>query len=499
MSTSLGIAKMRHILFGRYSGPLIALGALLAIACLASTWYINRLQSDLAREFRHDVARMEAAEQLQILLRQLRLHSLVATAAPDARREKIVDNDRRLLVAALATARRESESQGDLELLDTIESSYREYDAGLIAHTIPADKHLTAQELIEWSDKHPVQGLLTPCKELADRQRDQIGTSLVRSDTQTTWAGRLLLGLGLAGALGGLLAGYATAKGLHMRAAHLSVRVRAVQAQLDQEVGEMTVESPPIGDLDVQLDRVIGRVKEVCLRLQDQERDLLRAEQMAAVGHLAAGLAHEIRNPLTGVKVLVDAALRTTNPSPLDPEDLRLIRQEILRIERTIQGLLDYARKPPPNCCRHDFRDLVTEAIGIARGRADAKPVDLHVEVPPTPLPANVDRDQILSLLTNLIINAIEAAPPGTRVEIRVNTTSEGMVRVEVIDAGSGIDPTIADRLFTPFTTTKPTGTGLGLTIARRVAKDHGGTLSAANRPEGGACFSVLFPMKGAT
>jgi len=281
---------MRHILFGRYSGPFIALGGLLALACLASTWYINRLQSDLARAVRHDAARMEAAEKLQILLRQLRLHSLVVTAAPTPKRLRIVEEDRQQLDEAMAKAHLESESEDDLQLLDTIEQSYREYNAGLAADSIPSSKNLTAGEQVRWSDTHPVEGLLEPCRKLADRQREQMALSLERSDTQTTWAGRVLLGLGLAGALGGLLAGYATARGLNIRAAHLSVRVRAVQAQLDQEVGEMTLETQQIGDLDIQLDHVIGRVKEVCQRLQDQERDLLRAEQLAAVGHLAADL-----------------------------------------------------------------------------------------------------------------------------------------------------------------------------------------------------------------
>lgn len=484
---------MSHFLFGRYSGPLIVLGGLLAIACLASTWYINRLQSDLARAVRQDVVRMESAEKLQILLRQLRLHSLIAAADPTEARLKSVQEDRQELVAALAAAHTDPES-ADRPLLETIDRHYQNYDVGLSA--IPGGKRLSAEELTQWSDAHRIQVLLTPCRELADRQRGRMDRSLERSDSQTTWAGRVLLGLGLIGALGGLLAGYATARGLNSRAAQLSVRVQAVQAQLDQEVGVMTVASPDGGDLDIQLDRVIGRVKEVCQRLQDQERGLLRAEQLAAVGHLAAGLAHEIRNPLTGIKFLVEAALRPSAPAALESEDLRLIRQEIIRMERTLQALLDYARTAPLNRQCYDCRQLVAEAGGIVRGRAEAKPVDLQFDLPTHPLMVNVDRDQVLSLLTNLMINAIEAAPPGSRVDVQAETGAKGMVQVQVNDGGPGIDPAIGDRLFTPFTTTKPTGTGLGLSIARRVALDHGGQLAASNRPEGGTCFRVLLPSR---
>jgi signal transduction histidine kinase len=277
--------------------------------------------------------------------------------------------------------------------------------------------------------------------------------------------------------------------------ARLSVRVRAVQAHLDQDVGAMTVEGPQeLGDLDEQLGRVVGRVKEVCERLQAQERDLLRAEQLAAVGQLAAGVAHEVRNPLTGIKLLVDAALRPERPTPLATDDLRLIRQEIVRMERTVQGLLDFARTPPPDRKPHDLRELVAEAVGIARGRAEQKSVALRAAPPDGPLPASVDRDQFLSLLTNLLYNAIDAAPPGGVVGVSAGFDPGGTMRVEVTDTGPGIDPGAADRLFTPFATTKPTGTGLGLTVARRVAKDHGGTLTAANRPTGGACFTLTLP-----
>ncbi|HJZ54330.1 MAG TPA: ATP-binding protein [Gemmataceae bacterium] len=489
---------MRQFLLGRYARPFVTLGGLVAVACLASIWYINRLQSDMARTVRHDVAQMEAADELQLRLRQLRFHSLMAAADPSESRRKLVDDDRQQVAAALAAARRECDTEGDLQLLTTIEHGYREYEAGLAADLVTGPSGRTADKLIRWADAHPVRGLLVPCRELEDRQRDQMNQSLKRSEAQTTWAGRVLLGLGLTGALGGLLSGYATARGLTRRAARLSVRVQAVQAQLDQEVGAMTIEAiQPPGDLDAQLDRVVGRVKEVCRRLQEQERDLLRAEQLAAVGHLAAGVAHEIRNPLTGIKFLIEGALRPANPTPLTAEDLRLIHHEIVRIGRTVQGLLDFARTPPPDCRRHDLRELVSEAAGIARGRAEAKGVSLRLLTPPDPVPAAVDRDQILSLLTNLLFNAIDAAPPGGEIGLRADLVERGLIRVEVTDTGPGIDPAVAERLFRPFTTTKPTGTGLGLTIARRVAMDHGGTLTAANRPEGGACFTLILAAAG--
>jgi signal transduction histidine kinase len=481
--------------FGRYSWPLVSLGGLLAVACLTSTWYINHLQSDLARTVRHDAARQAAAAELQIRLRQLRFHSMMFAADPSEERRKIVNEDRRLVNVALTNAWREHQSDDDRRALEAIKQGYRNYETELGLEGTLGPTLQSGKDLIRWADAHPVKGLIDSCRELEQRQRDRMDAGLERSEVQTTWAGRLFLGLGLVGALGGLLSGYATARGLSRRAAHLSVRVRAVQAQLDQEVGAMTVEGPPpVGNLDVQLDHVVGRVQEVCQRLQEQERDLLRAEQLAAVGQLAAGVAHEVRNPLTGIKFLVEGALRKSNPAPLTDEDLQLIRQEVVRIERTVQGLLDFARNPPPDRRPHDIRALVAEAVAVARGRAEAKPVALRTVPVPEPVLASVDRDQFLSLTTNLLFNAIDSAPPGGQVEVRTAST-RGILTVEVTDTGPGIDPAMAGRLFTPFATTKPTGTGLGLTIAQRVARDHGGTLTAANRTGGGACFTLTLPV----
>ena len=422
----------RHQLLA-YAWPVVTLGGLLAAACLASIWYINRLQADLGATLGSNAESLRAAQELQIRLRQLRFRSVVYAAEPSAGRRSELLEDVASVETALDAARR-SCGAADRELLDVIEHGYRVYAASLPTRRQPAPPIRTLGELVQWSDERHVAALLVPCRELADRQDARMDLALKRSAAQTRWAGRGLLVLGLAGALAGVLSGFATA------------------------------------------------------------RRLARAEHLAAVGHLAAGVAHEVRNPLTGIKLLVEAAVRPVFPTPLTPDDLHLIQQEILRMERTVQGLLHFARSPAPERMRHDLRDLIGEAVVIARGRAVLKSVTIRVEPHADPLPADVDRDQWLSLLTNLLINAIDAAPTTGEVGVGTATGPRGMIRVDVTDTGPGLDPDVVDRLFMPFVTTKFTGTGLGLTVAARVAKEHGGTLTAANRAQGGACFSVTVP-----
>jgi two-component system sensor histidine kinase HydH len=485
---------VKLFLFGRYSRPFVALGGLVAVACLASTWYINRLQADHARAVRFDAAGMESAVELQVQLRHLRVHSLVLVADPSDARRDVVRADLARVDSALTALRQAVTNPDDVRLLGVIERDYTTYKDRLGLDHLPLANGPMA-DVARWSDQHHMADLIAPCQELAERQRDRMNTGLARTESQSAWAGRLLLLVGISGVLGGLLSGFATARGLTRQVARLSVRVQAVQAHLDQDVGAMTVERlGHLGDLDDQLERVVGRVQEVCHKLQEQERDLLRAEQLAAVGQLAAGIAHEVRNPLTGVKLLLQAAARSHAPTALTPERLNLLLQEVARIERTVQGLVDFARTAPPDRQAHDLRAVASSAAEVARGRAEAKPVTLRVDVPAVVVPASVDRDQLLSLLTNLLFNAIDATPQNGEVVLRVGAGPAGNALVEVTDTGPGIDPSVADRLFTPFATTKPTGTGLGLTLARRIAKEHGGTLTVANGPEGGASFTLTLP-----
>jgi signal transduction histidine kinase len=245
------------------------------------------------------------------------------------------------------------------------------------------------------------------------------------------------------------------------------------------------------------LQHIVGKVEEAAARLQQHQRELLRTEQLAAVGQLAAGVAHEVRNPLTGIKLLVEAAVRPANPKPLNAEDLHVIHGEIARLEKTVQSFLDFARLPAPRRQPCDLRDVVDRSRDLTRARAEQQRVELDVRLPAEPVRAPVDAAQLTTVLVNLLLNAMDAMPAGGRLSVELAADSAARAQLTVSDTGPGIAPAIADRLFTPFATTKATGTGLGLSLSRRIVEEHGGTITADNRPEGGARFHIAIPLPG--
>jgi two-component system sensor histidine kinase HydH len=227
---------------------------------------------------------------------------------------------------------------------------------------------------------------------------------------------------------------------------------------------------------------------------EQRERDLLRADQLAIVGQMAAGVAHELRNPLTSIKGLVQVNLREAESHGLPAEDLRVIEQEVRRMERTLQTFLDFARHPQSGRCRLEVAPLVERTLALVRGRAQKQRVALRFRHPVRSVWIEADGGQIQQLLLNLALNALDAMPRGGVLEMEIRPCPDEHVEVVVLDTGPGIPPRHLPRLYEPFFTSKETGLGLGLPISRRIAEDHGGILEASNRPEGGARFVFRLP-----
>jgi len=316
---------------------------------------------------------------------------------------------------------------------------------------------------------------------------------------QTEQAGKQvsmgLLVLGLAGPASGLIMGFGIARGLSRSIYRLSVRVQDMAQRLDRDIASISIAADgDIQSLDRQLQHVVQRVEEAAERLQRHQRELLRAEQLSAVGQLAASVAHEVRNPLTAVKMLVEVGLRPKTPKSLTPDDLRVIHGEIARVECIVQNLLDFARLPVPQMAPCDLRDVINQSVELVQARARQQRVDIRVHAPTDPVRWEVDRNQFCTVLVNLFLNALDAMPKGGILEVSLDATPGTGARLTVSDTGSGIAEEMSGRLFTPFASTKATGTGLGLNLSQRIIEEHGGRLSADNRPEGGARFAITLP-----
>ena len=244
----------------------------------------------------------------------------------------------------------------------------------------------------------------------------------------------------------------------------------------------------------VELFQMSEQLKRQQEQMLSQQREMMRAGHLAVAGQLAASVAHEVRNPLATIKVLVEGALRTKNAAPLSREELTVMHGEIARLERIVQDYLDFARPPEVNRCRGDLRDVVDQAAALLHAAARRQGVRLVSDYPSQPVWAKVDHDQLRAVLVNLLLNAVEAMPRGGLLQMALAAMPQG-IELSVTDTGSGIPPDILKSLFTPFVSSKPSGTGLGLCISKRIVESHGGRITAQNRAEGGAVVTLNLPV----
>ena len=472
------------------TAPAILIGGVTVGVCLASLWSISRLQANLNSILVENVASLEAAADLEVKLRHLRFHTFLYVMDPTPARARTIGDAEAGFEAALAAARR-SARPDDVELVAAIEVGYRRYRSDRPGPADLAETAWSRRAYLDWADAHPVQPLLDQCQELMDRNRTAMEATARESERVGDRTRAAMAALAILGPLGGLVAGFGIARGLSRSIARLRVRVEDVRAELAQDVATVRVEGDGLRGLDAGLDEVVVRVRDVVEQAQRREREGLRAEQLAAVGQLAAGVAHEVRNPLMAVKLLVESALAGGD---LTGNDLRVIHGEIGRLEQTVTGLLDFAR---PGALRREVTNVsgvAAAAVELVAGRAALQKVRVELDTPADPVPANVDAAQLKGVLVNLLLNALDALPGGGRVSVAVAAGDAGGVRLTVTDTGPGIAPAILGKLFEPFASTKDTGTGLGLNVCRRVVRDHGGEIRGENRPGGGAAFTIDLP-----
>jgi len=241
------------------------------------------------------------------------------------------------------------------------------------------------------------------------------------------------------------------------------------------------------------LKREVRRLRE---ELAAKNRELERRRRLAALGEMAAGLAHEIRNPLGGIRLYADLLRRDVQERPDAVEIVDKIIDGVGRLNALVSEVLALTRTVEPKPRPGNLSLTVRRAVDLLQDLITEYQVQVSWQAP-VELPVVCDHDMIHRAVLNVVRNAAEAAGKGGLVTVDVLEKS-GRAVIQVADSGPGIDPAIADRVFDPFFTTKGDGTGLGLAIVHRIVEAHEGTIAVGRSPAGGALVTIKLPREGA-
>ena len=240
---------------------------------------------------------------------------------------------------------------------------------------------------------------------------------------------------------------------------------------------------------DDELGRLSSRFNEMTAAIKEHQSKLLQTERLIGLASMSAGIAHELNNPI-GV-ILGYAKLLQRRGDGGDPKVLAAIEEEAERCRQVIEGLLELTRGGVLNTRPVDMRALADDVVAALRVKGVPAGIAIEVHGKGT---AEGDDAKLRQVLTNLVTNALDACGSAGRVVILIDQSSPGVLSVEVHDTGSGLTPEARGRIFEPFFTTKPTGGGLGLAIARAIARAHGGEIAVVSTTERGTIFRLTIP-----
>ncbi len=253
-----------------------------------------------------------------------------------------------------------------------------------------------------------------------------------------------------------------------------------------------------IDELATSFNYMAGHIERARAERDQAEHMMLQSAKLASIGEMAAGIGHEINNPLNNILSLSKLLARSLpDDGSRLRKDLASLREEALRASGIVSGILNFARQVPPHFAVFDVDSWLQSTLALVRQQAKSKGVTLASTIEGD-YQLEGDRGQLQQALVNLLLNAIYVTPSGQEVRVEIAQQESDLV-VRVLDHGPGISGELRGRIFDPFFTTKPVGegSGLGLSICLGIVEDHAGTLQIDNRPDGGAVATITIPLRG--
>jgi two-component system sensor histidine kinase HydH len=476
--------------------PVIAV-ALSWLAVSGSTnFYLQWLDDSYQQVFDENIATMNATSRIQRLV--WRLHAELASQWNrgndwSTRLNTFDENSKAPLQTLLEKSTTEQERQAAQSISELTQEYLAAAQSMKLSATRQASDSAAAQDrLLEIAFK--ISTRADEIRRVNDSLLQAHNERRTRISQAVLWARSLAITL--VPALG-IALGWWTAARMQRSVARIQVTLHDPLLSTPGNLGTVQVRAGnELASIQQQVEHVVDRLRRSGEELQAARQEVLRSERLAAIGGLAAGVAHELRNPLTSVKLLLQHAGSRGGDATVEARKLGLILEEIERMEATIQGLLDFSRPAQPQRTIHDVRETIERAMHLVAGRAEKHSVTSQLDLPGRPIYIDGDPQQLHQVFVNLLINAIEAMPNGgtLRVTARSNSSTQ-QVSIRVLDTGDGIPADLLPRLFEPFATAKERGTGLGLAVSRRILEEHNGTIEVRPHFPQGTIFELFLPL----
>lgn len=249
-----------------------------------------------------------------------------------------------------------------------------------------------------------------------------------------------------------------------------------------------------ITDLIVAFNKLTKRLNEVHKRLHDlHQNELEHADRLASTGKMAASVAHEIKNPVAGVLGALQVFDGETPEGDPRKEILAEMKLQLERVDRAVNDLLSYARPTPPVFEQFSINRLIEKTVSLLSQQVNGKPITISTDLTGEEITLCGDKKQIQQLLWNLMLNGLQAIETSGNLTVSLSR-EDSLVRIDISDSGKGIPPELHDRIFKPFFTSKYKGTGLGMTISKRIVEQHHGSISVSSQAGKGTMVTIVLP-----
>lgn len=493
--------RMRfHISYQIIVWSLVTMAIILAGGFLIIS-YIYRIQDETYLLMEQNVQSAKMAKELNLSLFEIRAASLTYLFDRSSERIAALQEKQNEFIVLLEKAKASANTEEENNLLQQIAALFSNYQ-----QTLTNALELHRKGWISQPNAlivHASQDLINTIEEktnsfISSKESAQAayGESIKKNDDIIRTA---MYALGIGGIILGLVLGWLIARIILNPIYKLVLKVRDAAGS---EVVEHIKMSPgkELEELDLHINRLIGRINQAHEDLQRNRELLERSSKLAAIGKIAPALAHEIRNPLTAIKMLIYAMMQEAGISQDKRHDLEIITHEINRVEGFLQNFLKYARPAKPQMQMVSIVTVVKETLQLMQPRFRQSNIRLTEIHENENLRIKADPDMIKQVVMNLILNAIESMGQDGDLKFTTSISSEDpenqVFQIFIADTGPGIPDDIRDSLFDPFVKGKDQGIGLGLSISQRIAELHHGWISASNNSGKGATFTIHLPMK---